>query len=131
MTRDAAPMVGEWYRRLDRPQAFQVVAFDAPEGTVDIEYFDGTIDEWPISHWYELPIEPCDAPQDSSGPFDAIDGDGYEEGGIEDHSHEAIDQGPIETPDDVTVPPHARVFDAKLQPAGGRSRSRTAGKRRR
>lgn len=69
------PIVGEWYKRADRPQLFQVVAFDAQAGSVDVEYFDGTVDEWPIAHWHELDIEPCDAPQDWTGAYDDIEGD--------------------------------------------------------
>lgn len=71
----ADPVIGSWYRRLDRPQAFQVVAFDRHADSVDIEYFDGTLDEWPLEHWHALPIEPCDAPQDWTGPFDNIERD--------------------------------------------------------
>ncbi len=70
------PEVGSWYRRLDRPQPFQVVAYDEDEETVDIEYFDGTLDEWPISHWQSLPIEPCAPPEDWTGPFDNIEEEG-------------------------------------------------------
>lgn len=64
------PVVGQWYQRTDRPQPFQVVATDADEQTIDIEYFDGTIDEWPMSHWLELEIEPSGAPPDSRGALD-------------------------------------------------------------
>ena len=70
------PVVGNWYRRLDRPQPFQVVAFDAAAGTVEIEYFDGTVDEWPAAHWYALDIAPSEQPQDWSGPFDTGNDDG-------------------------------------------------------
>lgn len=72
---EVPPVVGSWYRRLDRPQPFQVVAFDAAAGTVEIEYFDGTVDEWPAAHWYSLDITPGEQPQDWSGPFDAGNGD--------------------------------------------------------
>lgn len=68
-------VIGAWYRRLDRDQPFQVVACDVQGGTVDVEYYDGTIDEWPMAHWRGLEIVPCEQPQDSSGPFDTrIDG---------------------------------------------------------
>lgn len=70
------PEVGSWYRRLDRPQPFQVVAFDEDAATIDIEYFDGTVDEWPLTHWRSLPIESCAAPEDWTGPFDNLDDDG-------------------------------------------------------
>lgn len=75
MSFDAAPVIGSWYRRVDRPHPFQVVAFDREEGSIDIEYFDGTLDEWPLDHWHALGIEPCEAPQDWTGPFDSVDGD--------------------------------------------------------
>lgn len=69
------PAVGSWYVRADRPQPFQVVAVDARGGTVDIEYFDGTVDEWPLSHWHGLEIEACEAPRDFSGAYDDIEWD--------------------------------------------------------
>lgn len=83
MSFDALPVIGNWYRRIDRPQPFQVVAFDAQAGSVDIEYFDGTVDEWPISHWHGLGLEPCEAPQDWSGPFDNIERDEMESGNVD------------------------------------------------
>ena len=65
-----APQIGQWYLRADRSQPFQVVATSARDQTVDVEYFDGTVDEWPLSHWHGLDIEETGAPPDSSGAFD-------------------------------------------------------------
>jgi hypothetical protein len=67
------PVVGQWYRRRDRPLPFQVVATDTGDQTVDVEYFDGTVDEWPLSHWHGLDIVPTGAPPDASGAFDPRD----------------------------------------------------------
>lgn len=64
------PVIGQWYQRADRPQPFQVVAIDEHDETVEIEYFDGTVDEWPLSHWHGLDIGPSGAPPDASGVFD-------------------------------------------------------------
>lgn len=75
MDYEAPPVVGQWYRRADRPQPFQVVAFDDAAATVDLEYFDGTVDEWPLAHWYALAPEPCEPPQDWTGPYDDIERD--------------------------------------------------------
>lgn len=71
----AAPLIGAWYYRLDRPQPFQVVAWDGAAGTVDVEYFDGTLDEWPLAHWHALAVGPFAAPQDWTGPFDNVEAD--------------------------------------------------------
>jgi hypothetical protein len=68
-----APEIGQWYQRADRPQPFQVVAIDGRAETVEIEYFDGTVDEWPLAHWYALDIEPSGAPPDASGALDDVD----------------------------------------------------------
>lgn len=73
MTTELIPEVGGWYRRLDIAQPFQVVAADFDDGTVEVEYFDGTVDEWPLSHWQELDIEACGAPPDVRGALDETD----------------------------------------------------------
>ena len=38
------PTIGAWYR-LDGGESFEVVAFDTDDGTVEIQYFDGTVEE--------------------------------------------------------------------------------------
>lgn len=75
MSIENSPVIGNWYRRSDRPQPFHVVAFDPVADSIDVEYFDGTVDEWPLSHWYLLDLEVCEAPQDWTGPFDNIERD--------------------------------------------------------
>jgi hypothetical protein len=65
------PVIGQWYRRADRTMPFHVVAADAVDQTVDVEYFDGTVDEWPLSHWHGLDIEPTGAPPDATGALES------------------------------------------------------------
>ena len=62
MTTEADPIVGNWYQHLDKGQKFEVVAFDKDEGWVEIQYFDGDVDEIDLDAWYELDIEPIEAP---------------------------------------------------------------------
>ena len=71
--RSTPPVVGSWYRRNDRAQPFRVVACDTDAETVDVEYFDGTVDEWPLTHWRSLGITAGEAPLDWSGPFDDLE----------------------------------------------------------
>lgn len=125
MSIESSPVVGSWYRRLDRPQAFHVVACDPAADTIDIEYFDGTVDEWPLSHWYLLDIEPCDAPQDWTGPFDNIERDDLGESGSEVASEDwqqslpeaesAIDTEAFE--ESLQAPPRAAVRTRRSGPA--------------
>jgi hypothetical protein len=38
------PGIGDWYR-LHGGDSFEIVAVDEEDGTIDIQYFDGTLEE--------------------------------------------------------------------------------------
>ena len=67
------PTVGDWYR-LSGGQLFEVVAVDDEDGTVEIQYFDGTVEEWDLEDWdaqcEERALETADPPEDWSGSVD-------------------------------------------------------------
>jgi hypothetical protein len=42
---------------------------------VEIQYFDGEVEELDLDSWYEMALEPIEPPEDWSGPFDEIDPD--------------------------------------------------------
>lgn len=65
----AFPVIGRWYRRTNG-SLFEVVAVDQQDGTVELQYFDGTIDEVDLENWPGLLIESVDAPEDWSGSVD-------------------------------------------------------------
>ena len=44
------PGIGDWYR-LSGGALFEVVALDDDDGTVEIQYFDGTLEEMDIEDW--------------------------------------------------------------------------------
>ena len=67
------PNVGDWYR-FSNGDLFEVVAFDAEEGTIELQYFDGTVEEmdfedW-LANWQDREIEAAAAPEDWSGSVD-------------------------------------------------------------
>ena len=65
----AFPVIGKWFRRRNGV-LFEVVAVDEDDGTIDIQFFDGTIDEVDLDAWPGLlPLE-VDAPEDWSGSVD-------------------------------------------------------------
>ena len=72
---DLDPIVGNWYQNLDTQSQFEVVAFDEDAQTVEIQYFDGEVEEIDLDSWYEMVLEPIEPPEDWSGPFDEIDPD--------------------------------------------------------
>ena len=61
---DIDPITGNWYRHLDKGESFQVVDVDEAAGNVEIQYFDGAVDKVDLDDWYELEIEPMEAPED-------------------------------------------------------------------
>lgn len=63
------PMIGQWFRR-PNGTLFEVVATDEDEGTIEIQQFDGTIDELEHESWPELMLVEVNAPEDWSGSVD-------------------------------------------------------------
>ncbi|HTT44291.1 MAG TPA: DUF6763 family protein [Steroidobacteraceae bacterium] len=67
------PGIGDWYR-LHGGALFEVVARDDDDGTIEIQYFDGTVEEMDIedwdAQWEEGALESAEAPEDWSGSVD-------------------------------------------------------------
>ena len=91
---DVDPIIGNWYRNHETGNDFEVVALDEDAQTIEIQYFDGEIEELDLDAWYELPIEGIETPEDWSGPFDQIDADDpdYEEEAVEEEMEELSDE---------------------------------------
>ena len=72
------PGIGDWYR-LNGGQLFEVVAVDDDDGTIEIQYFDGTVEEMDVedweSQWDDGGLEAAEAPEDWSGSVDVEAGD--------------------------------------------------------
>jgi hypothetical protein len=64
-----APVIGQWYRRTGG-ESFEVVAIDRDDRTIEIQYFDGTVEEIEVDEWLEDEIEACEAPEDWTGSVD-------------------------------------------------------------
>ena len=75
MTTRLYPEVGHWYAHRDKGQLFQVVAFDADDGSVEIQDFDGDVDEVDLDTWFALPLDAAEAPEDWTGPVDDVETD--------------------------------------------------------
>jgi hypothetical protein len=78
---DVDPIIGNWYRNQETGNDFEVVAIDEDAQTIEIQYFDGELEELDLDAWYDLAIESIEAPEDWSGPYDEMESDdlGYEE----------------------------------------------------
>lgn len=75
MSNEIDPIVDNWYNHLDKGQRFCVVAVNDEDGTAEIQYFDGTVEEIDLDAWPLLDIEPADEPENWSGPLDVAEPD--------------------------------------------------------
>ena len=66
------PVIGDWYTHRDKGEAFQVVGIDPNSGTIEIQYFDGDLDEYDRDGWLQLPLDPAATPEDWTGPVDDV-----------------------------------------------------------
>jgi hypothetical protein len=63
------PSIGDWYQK-PGGDLFEVVALDDADGTIEIQYFDGTVEEVESEGWYDMGCLPAEAPEDYSGSLD-------------------------------------------------------------
>lgn len=75
MQKTPDPVVGQWYRHLDKGETFQVVDVDAGDGRVEVQAFDGNIDEFARAEWNLLAVDVCAPPEDWTGPYDDVERD--------------------------------------------------------
>ena len=74
---EIAPVIGNWYKH-ENGEIFEVVALDADDATVEIQYFDGTIEEIDFDTWEQMELQAAEPPEDWSGSVD-VDDDELEE----------------------------------------------------
>ena len=63
------PEIGGWYRDHEG-RVFEVVAQDLSEGAIEIQHFDGTVEELDVQDWFSLLAQPVEPPDDWSGAMD-------------------------------------------------------------
>lgn len=69
-------VVGEWYRR-PNGSLFEVVAVDGDDGTIEVQHFDGTVEEFDVESWDEQEFEEAQPPEDWTGSVD-VEPEDYE-----------------------------------------------------
>lgn len=86
------PIVDQWYRHLDKGERFRVVAIDEDARTVEIQDFDGDVEEIDLENWYVMDIEPIEPPEDVTGPMDDVERDdlGYTDTGTEEDGRSGL-----------------------------------------
>jgi len=69
------PEVGLWYAHRDKGQIFQVVAIDEHDGVIEIQNFDGDVDELDFEAWRSMALEETEQPEDWTGSVDDLETD--------------------------------------------------------
>lgn len=65
----SVPVIGAWFKSAEG-ELFEVVAWDPSEGVIEVQYFDGTVDEFDLESWSELEPRNAEPPEDWSGSLD-------------------------------------------------------------
>jgi hypothetical protein len=99
------PVVGQWYRSpaADKGEIFQVVDVDAEDDTIEVQYFDGDIEELSDEEWRSRSLKTCAPPEDWTGPYDGVRSEdlGYSDTDMAaDEEREAADVMATEADDD-------------------------------
>jgi len=75
MRNELDPQIGQWYAHLDKGQRFYVVAIDDEENTIEVQHFDGDIEEFSLAEWRGLKIELSVEPENWDGALDITEQD--------------------------------------------------------
>ncbi len=70
MATELDPIIGNWYQNMEKEITFEVVAIDEDEGTVEVQFSEGEIEEIDIDDWYEMTLEEAAEPDDWLGGAD-------------------------------------------------------------
>ena len=69
-----SPQIGRWYC-CNKDRLFEVVAVDEFAGTIELQFFDGTVDEADPERWLSMRPQYAEPPEDWSGSVDVNDED--------------------------------------------------------
>ena len=75
MPNELDPRIDQWYAHFDKGQHFYVVAVDEERNTVEIQHFDGDLEELSLDEWRNFKIVLSDEPENWSGALDIAEED--------------------------------------------------------
>ena len=102
-----AVVPGQWYRDSASGDIFQIVSVDDDDGSIDIQYTDGALEETSFDDWIAKDLQPCEQPEDWVGPFDDLQSDdiGLPESSAEPHGAEVpMERALLEIEEQRTLP---------------------------
>ncbi len=63
------PRIGDWYQAINGDK-FEIVALDEDEATLEIQHYDGAVEEIDFDSWEEMELTSIEPPEDWSGSYD-------------------------------------------------------------
>lgn len=70
MPNELDPLEDQWYAFIDKGQCFYIVAIDEDASTIEVQHFDGDLEEYSFDDWRELGVELSEAPENWDGALD-------------------------------------------------------------
>ncbi len=70
MVTEADPIEENWYQHLDKGQMFKVITIDDEHGLIEIQHYDGDLEEIELAHWRLMELEPIEEPENWDGAMD-------------------------------------------------------------
>jgi hypothetical protein len=61
--------IGKWFRTIEG-ENLEIVAYDPEEGVIEVQFYDGTVEEYDLEDWQELEAKPIAPPEDWAGSYD-------------------------------------------------------------
>jgi len=75
MPNELDPRIDQWYAHFDKGQCFYVIAVDEEQNTVEVQHFDGDLEELSLDEWRNFKIVLSDEPENWSGALDIAEED--------------------------------------------------------
>lgn len=64
--------IGNWYQNHETKQLFEIVAMDEDDGTIEVQYLDGEIEELDVDTWKDLELEEAAEPEDWAAAYEMM-----------------------------------------------------------
>lgn len=86
------PELGSWFQDIEN-RYFEVVAYDEDTGLIEVQFFDGAVDEFDAETWKDLEVKVSVEPEDVRGALDDLGPDdlGDTEAILHPGQHESIE----------------------------------------
>jgi hypothetical protein len=75
MNNRIAAVPGQWYLDRGPGDMFQIISVDEDDGSIDVQYADGSLEEMSVDDWVTRRLEQCEQPEDWVGSFDDLEAD--------------------------------------------------------